>query len=46
MKTYGGGAMQEKEPFFPRGAVAFMVFMLAFYALVWGSVYLTLLSRR
>jgi len=37
--------MNEKEQFFPKGAVAFLVLMLAFYALVWFSVYLTLLKR-
>ncbi|GBC88005.1 hypothetical protein HRbin13_00118 [bacterium HR13] len=37
--------MEGHEEFFPKGAVAFLVFMLAFYALVWLSIYFTLVSR-
>ncbi len=33
------------EHFFPKGAVAFFLFMLGFYALVWLSTYLTMLAR-
>jgi hypothetical protein len=38
--------MEGREDFFPKGAVAFLVFMLAFYAFVWLSIYFTLLARR
>jgi len=38
--------MNEREDFFPKGAVAFFVLMIAFYAFVWLSVYFTLLARR
>lgn len=37
--------MKEHENFFPKGAVAFLVLMFAFYALVWLSVYFTLIKR-
>jgi len=33
------------EHFFPKGAVAFFLFMLGFYALVWLSTYFTMLVR-
>ncbi len=35
----------KEEGFFPKGAVAFFLFMIAFYAIVWLSIYLTMLSR-
>jgi hypothetical protein len=38
--------MDEREDFFPKGAVAFFVLMIAFYAFVWLSIYFTLLARR
>jgi len=38
--------MEEKHgDFFPSGAVAFFVFMIAFYALLWILVYMVLLER-
>ncbi|MFN3976792.1 MAG: hypothetical protein ACK4LT_07005 [Aquificaceae bacterium] len=33
------------EDFFPKGAVAFFLLMLGFYALVWLSTYLVMVSR-
>lgn len=36
--------MGEKERFFPSGAVSFFVFLVGFYVLLWGLVYLLLLS--
>jgi hypothetical protein len=38
--------MEGREDFFPKGAVAFFVLMIAFYAFVWLSIYFTLLARR
>jgi len=38
--------MDGREDFFPKGAVAFFVLMIAFYAFVWLSIYFTLLARR
>jgi len=38
--------MDGREDFFPKGAVAFFVIMIAFYAFVWLSIYFTLLARR
>jgi len=37
--------MEGREDFFPKGTVAFLVFMLVFYAFVWLSIYFTLLAR-
>ncbi len=37
--------MEEHGDFFPKGAVAFLVLMLVFYAFVWLSIYFTLLTR-
>lgn len=33
------------EHFFPKGAVAFFLSMLAFYAFVWLSIYAVMLAR-
>ncbi len=35
----------KEEGFFPKGAVAFFLLMMAFYAFVWLSAYLVMVSR-
>jgi len=43
-----GGNIQtvkKEEGFFPKGAVAFFLLMMAFYAFVWLSTYLVMVSR-
>jgi len=38
-------SMEDKHDFFPSGAVAFFLFMVAFYAFIWLLSYLVLLAR-
>jgi hypothetical protein len=38
--------MAQQESFKPRGALAFFVLMLLFYAAAWLSVYVQVLARR
>lgn len=35
----------EHEEFFPSGAIAFFIFMMVFYAVLWFMIYWVLLER-
>jgi hypothetical protein len=38
--------MQDERPFIPRGAIAFFVFMMIFYAGVWAFMAAIMIGRR
>lgn len=36
---------EESEEFFPKGAIAFFILLMAFFMIIWFAMYFELLSR-
>jgi hypothetical protein len=45
-QLHGATRSTEPEEFFPKGAIAFFVSLMAGFALIWGGIYLLMLHRQ
>jgi len=43
---HDAAGLTEPEEFFPKGAIAFFVSLMAGFALIWGGIYLMMLHRQ